>query len=87
MTEQPVPEPIFLLSGYAMHRTWCPERHGPADCTCGLYALLDSIRCTCGHKVNKHTDRDVDDVVGWPCIDCASKRCRGFILDRAEPSR
>jgi hypothetical protein len=34
--------------------------------------------CTCGHRRDHHTNRDVDDVVGWPCLDCQSKRCRGF---------
>lgn len=34
--------------------------------------------CTCGHRRGVHTNRDVDDVVGWPCWDCRSKRCRGF---------
>ena len=36
--------------------------------------------CTCGHRRDHHTNRDVDDVVGWPCLDCRSKRCRGFAL-------
>jgi hypothetical protein len=69
---------IFQLASFARHRTWCPEFNGPGDCTCGLYALLDSIRCTCGHKVSVHTNRDVSDVVGWPCNECESERCRGF---------
>jgi hypothetical protein len=59
---------------------WCPEFDGPGDCTCGLYALLDSIRCVCGHKVNVHTDRHVDDTVGWPCNGCKSALCSGFAL-------
>jgi hypothetical protein len=36
--------------------------------------------CTCGHRRDHHINRDVDDVVGWPCLDCRSKRCRGFAL-------
>lgn len=76
-------EPLFLLASYARHRPWCPEASGPGDCTCGLYALLDSIRCACGHRVSVHTDRDVDDVVGWPCSDCKSKRCTGFAIEAA----
>lgn len=78
-------DPLFRLSRYVRHRPWCPEANGPGDCTCGLYALLDSIQCTCGHKVSVHTDRDVDDVVGWPCSDCKSKRCRGFAALPPEP--
>jgi hypothetical protein len=76
---------LFRLSKYARHRPWCPEANGPGDCTCGLYALLDSIRCTCGHKVSVHTDRDVDDVVGWPCSACKSKRCTGFTPEATAP--
>lgn len=53
---------------------------GPGDCTCGLYALLEAILCTCGHTVRHHTNRDVSDVVGWPCFDCKSARCTGFTL-------
>lgn len=76
---------VFALAGYARHRPYCPEANGPADCNCGLYALLDTIRCgTCGHKVNWHTNRDVSDVVGWPCSECRSARCKGFAL--AAPS-
>ncbi len=85
MTDRPAdstaPEPsvLFRLSRYARHRSWCPEASGPADCTCGLYALLDSIRCaTCDHKVSDHTDHDVADTVGWPCSKCRSDRCEGF---------
>jgi hypothetical protein len=44
--------------------------------------------CTCGHRRDHHIDRDVDDVVGWPCLDCRSKRCRGFFpLTPVEPDR
>ncbi len=71
---------MFRLSRFVRHRPWCPEDRGPADCTCGLYALLDTIRCTCGHKVSIHTDRDVADVVGWPCNECQSASCSGFAL-------
>ena len=69
---------LFQLAAYARHRPWCPEFNGPADCTCGLYALMDTIRCTCGHRVDQHTDRDPSDVVGWPCFICQSSRCTGF---------
>lgn len=72
-------EPLFLLKSYARHHPWCPEFSGPGDCTCGLEALLDSIRCTCGHEVSVHTNRDVSDVVGWPCNECQSRRCTGFV--------
>lgn len=71
---------LLALVSYARHRPYCPESRGPGDCNCGLYALLDGIRCTCGHKVNVHVDRDVDDVVGWPCFKCQSKHCLGFAL-------
>ena len=77
-------EQVFRLSRYARHQPWCPESKGPADCTCGLYALLDSIRCTCGHKVSVHTDRDVSDVAGWPCNECRSERCQRFALASTE---
>jgi len=76
---------VFDLSKYAQHRKFCgrtympgDEDHAPAACDCGLDAVLDSLRCGCGHRVDHHTDRDVSDVVGWPCIDCKSARCRGF---------
>jgi len=78
-------ETLFRLYSFARHRPWCPEDKGPADCTCGLYVLLDNIRCTCGHKVSVHTDRDVSDVVGWPCNDCRSASCSGFRLAWGEP--
>lgn len=73
-------EALFRLASFARHRPWCPEGQGPGDCTCDLYALLDSIRCECGHKVSIHTDRDVSDVVGWPCNECRSSRCTRFRL-------
>jgi hypothetical protein len=37
-----------------------------------------AVLCECGHRHDHHTNRDVDDVVGWPCLDCHSARCRGF---------
>jgi hypothetical protein len=82
-----VSDVVFALSRFVRHRPQCPEFDGPGDCTCGLYALLDTIRCTCGHKVNHHTNRDVDDVVGWPCSDCHSKKCRGFVLAQADKAQ
>lgn len=79
-------EALFQLSRFVRHRPWCPEFNGPGDCTCGLYALLDSIRCTtCDHKVSVHTNRDVSDVVGWPCSECKSERCTGFAHSCYDP--
>jgi transcriptional regulator with XRE-family HTH domain len=74
---------VFTLAGFAQHRPWCPEADGPADCTCGLYGLLDAIQCVCGHKVSVHTTRQVGDAVGWPCGGCKSDRCTGFAIARA----
>ena len=71
---------IYHLSGFAQHRSWCPEANGPGDCTCGLYALLDRFQCVCGHKVSVHSSRDVSDAVGWPCSGCRSDRCPRFRL-------
>ena len=71
---------VFTLAGFAQHRPWCPEADGPADCTCGLYGLLDAIQCVCGHKVSVHTTRQVGDAVGWPCGGCKSDRCTGFAI-------
>ena len=71
---------VFTLAGFAQHRPWCPEAAGPADCTCGLYGLLDAIQCVCGHKVSVHTTRQVGDAVGWPCGGCKSDRCTGFAI-------
>ncbi len=78
---------VFTLAGFAQHRSWCPEADGPADCTCGLYGLLDAIQCVCGHKVSVHTTRQVGDVVGWPCNGCKSDRCSRFLLAAARKAK
>jgi hypothetical protein len=48
--------------------------------------LDPSEPCTCGHRRDHHINRDVDDVVGWPCLACRSKRCRGFAALDASPA-
>jgi hypothetical protein len=41
---------------------------------------IGATECTCGHPFSHHTTRDVDDVVGWPCLLCRSQQCVGFAV-------